>query len=66
MFADSSNPRAVLTERVDKPDPPPVYDVGNHSLVLFDRGDANGHQARPPPEELRDYGQCHFFAGRRT
>ena len=22
-----------------KPDAPPVYDVGNHSLVLFDRGD---------------------------
>jgi len=38
-FRDSSGPRAVLTERVAKPDAPPVYDVGNHSLVLFDRGD---------------------------
>jgi hypothetical protein len=38
-FRDSSSPRAVLTERVEKPDAPPVYDVGNHSLVLFDRGD---------------------------
>jgi len=38
-FRDSSSPRAVLTERVDKPTSTPVYDVGNHSLVLFDRGD---------------------------
>jgi redox-sensitive bicupin YhaK (pirin superfamily) len=38
-FDDASDPRAVLTERVDKPQVPPVYDVGNHSLVLFDRGD---------------------------
>ncbi|HZS10704.1 MAG TPA: pirin-like C-terminal cupin domain-containing protein, partial [Nitrospirales bacterium] len=38
-FRDSSDPRAVLTEQVAKPDAPPVYDVGNHSLVLFDRGD---------------------------
>jgi quercetin 2,3-dioxygenase len=38
-FRDSSNPLPVLTERVDKTDAPPVYDVGNHSLVLFDRGD---------------------------
>jgi len=38
-FRDSSSPRAVLTEHVDKPDAPPRYDVGNHSLVLFDRGD---------------------------
>jgi redox-sensitive bicupin YhaK (pirin superfamily) len=29
----------VLTENVEKPDAPPRYDVGNHSLVLFDRGD---------------------------
>src|SRR5258708_17614373 len=35
----SSKPRAVLTEQVAKPDVPPVYDVANHSLVLFDRGD---------------------------
>jgi hypothetical protein len=38
-FRDSSAPRAVLTEQVAKPDAPPVYDVSNHSLVLFDRGD---------------------------
>jgi len=38
-FRDSSAPRAVLTERVEKPEAAPVYDVGNHSLVLFDRGD---------------------------
>jgi hypothetical protein len=38
-FRDASNPRAVLTEQVANPDRPPVYDVGNHSLVLFDRGD---------------------------
>lgn len=38
-FRDSSPPRAVLTERVDRPDAAPVYDVGNHSLVLFDQGD---------------------------
>jgi redox-sensitive bicupin YhaK (pirin superfamily) len=53
-FRDASNPRAVLTEQVKNsaeptansgaekiatPDAPPVYDVANHSLVLFDRGD---------------------------
>jgi redox-sensitive bicupin YhaK (pirin superfamily) len=38
-FRDSSEPRAVLTEQVAKPDAPPVYDVNDHSLVLFDRGD---------------------------
>jgi redox-sensitive bicupin YhaK (pirin superfamily) len=38
-FRDSSEPRAVLTEQVAKPDAPPAYDVNNHSLVLFDRGD---------------------------
>jgi redox-sensitive bicupin YhaK (pirin superfamily) len=38
-FRDSSNPQAVLTEQVEKPDAPPVYDARNHSLVLFDRGD---------------------------
>ena len=34
-FRDASEPRAVLTE----PSAAPVYDVNNHSLVLFDRGD---------------------------
>jgi quercetin 2,3-dioxygenase len=38
-FRDSSDPRAVLTEQVAQPDAAPVYDVRNHSLVLFDRGD---------------------------
>jgi len=44
-FRDASDPRAVLTEQVEKPDAPPKYDVGNHSLVLFDRGDEIGVQA---------------------
>jgi redox-sensitive bicupin YhaK (pirin superfamily) len=38
-FRDASRPRAVLTEQVERPEAPPVYDVSNHSLVLFDRGD---------------------------
>ena len=38
-FRDSSKPRAVLTEQAADPDAAPVYDVKNHSLVLFDRGD---------------------------
>ena len=38
-FHDASDPRAVLTEQVATLDAPPVYDVSNHSLVLFDRGD---------------------------
>jgi redox-sensitive bicupin YhaK (pirin superfamily) len=38
-FRDSSDPRAVLTEHVEKPEAAPVYDARNHSLVLFDRGD---------------------------
>src|SRR5256884_5636608 len=39
MFRDASNPRAVLTESGVDPNVAPVYDVNNHSLVLFDRGD---------------------------
>src|SRR6202521_1594234 len=46
-FRDASTPRAVLTEQVTKPDAPPVYDVSNHSLVLFDRGDELKVQAGP-------------------
>jgi quercetin 2,3-dioxygenase len=38
-FRDSSEPRAVLTEQAAESGGAPVYDVGNHSLVLFDRGD---------------------------
>jgi redox-sensitive bicupin YhaK (pirin superfamily) len=39
MFRDASDRRAVLTEQVAQPEAAPVYDVKNHSLVLFDRGD---------------------------
>lgn len=46
-FRDASQPRAVLTEQVAQPDAPPVYDVKNHSLVLFDRGDEIRVQAGP-------------------
>ncbi|MBI4891726.1 MAG: pirin family protein [Acidobacteria bacterium] len=38
-FRDASDPQAVLTERAAAPQAAPVYDVANHSLVLFDRGD---------------------------
>jgi hypothetical protein len=38
-FRDASDPQAVLTEQVAQPEAAPVYDVKNHSLVLFDRGD---------------------------
>jgi len=38
-FRDASDPRAVLTDQVAQPYAAPVYDVSNHSLVLFDRGD---------------------------
>jgi redox-sensitive bicupin YhaK (pirin superfamily) len=46
-FRDSSDPRAVLTEQAAEPDAAPVYDVNNHSLVLFDRGDEVVVQAGP-------------------
>jgi quercetin 2,3-dioxygenase len=46
-FRDASDPQAVLTEQVAKPDALPVYDVNNHSLVLFDRGDEISVQAGP-------------------
>src|ERR1700689_4827143 len=42
---DSSTPRAVLTEQAEQPDAPPLYDVRNNSLVLFDRGDEISVQA---------------------
>jgi len=38
-FRDASDPRAVLTESAVDPNAKPKYEVGNHSLVLFDRGD---------------------------
>ncbi len=38
-FRDSSDPQAVLTESAVDPNAAPKYDVSNHSLVLFDRGD---------------------------
>jgi redox-sensitive bicupin YhaK (pirin superfamily) len=44
-FRESSEPRAVLTEQAAEPGGAPVYDVSNHSLVLFDRGDEINVQA---------------------
>ena len=38
-FRDASDPQAVLTESAVDPNAVPKYDVSNHSLVLFDRGD---------------------------
>jgi quercetin 2,3-dioxygenase len=38
-FRDSSAPQGVLTESAVDPNAEPRYDVSNHSLVLFDRGD---------------------------
>jgi redox-sensitive bicupin YhaK (pirin superfamily) len=46
-FRDASDPRAVLTEQAAAPEAEPVYDIGNHSLVLFDRGDEITVQAGP-------------------
>jgi redox-sensitive bicupin YhaK (pirin superfamily) len=46
-FRDASDPRAVLTESGVDPNEAPVYDVANHSLVLFDRGDEITVQAGP-------------------
>ena len=46
-FRDASDPQAVLTESGIDPNAKPVYDVGNHSLVLFDRGDEITVQAGP-------------------
>ena len=46
-FRDASDPRAVLTESVNGPAGPPVYDATNHSLILFDRGDEITVQAGP-------------------
>ena len=46
-FRDASDPRAVLTDQVAQPEVAPVYDVKNHSLVLFDRGDEITVQAGP-------------------
>ena len=46
-FRDASAPQAVLTELAAQPGVEPVYDVKNHSLVLFDRGDEVSVQAGP-------------------
>jgi redox-sensitive bicupin YhaK (pirin superfamily) len=46
-FRDASEPRAVLTESGVDANAKPVYDAGNHSLVLFDRGDEISVQAGP-------------------
>jgi quercetin 2,3-dioxygenase len=50
-FRDASDPQAVLTDQADRPNSTPVYDVANHSLVLFDRGDEITVQ--PGPEGIR-------------
>jgi hypothetical protein len=44
-FRDASDPRAVLTESAVDPNANPKYDVRNHSLVLFDRGNEIAVQA---------------------
>jgi quercetin 2,3-dioxygenase len=46
-FRDASDPLAVLTEHVAELEAAPVYDIRNHSLVLFDRGDELTVQAGP-------------------
>jgi len=47
-FRDASAPRGVLTEKVgEAAEAEPVYNVQNHSLVLFDRGDEIVVQAGP-------------------
>jgi len=38
-FRDASSPQGVLTERVESEEDYPVRTAGDHSLVLFDRGD---------------------------
>ena len=38
-FRDASDSQAVLTESAADPNAAARYDAGNHSLVLFDRGD---------------------------
>src|SRR5205823_234865 len=44
-FRDASDPRAVLTEQAADPKALARYEAGNHSLVLFDRGDEIAVQA---------------------
>jgi quercetin 2,3-dioxygenase len=46
-FRDASDARAVLTEQAADPKASAKYDVTNHSLVLFDRGDELTVQAGP-------------------
>jgi len=46
-FRDASAPQAVLTEEATNPNAEAVYDIGNHSLVLFGRGDEIVVQAGP-------------------
>jgi hypothetical protein len=46
-FHGASEPRAVLTEQVERPSDPAAYDARNHSLVLFDRGDELVVEAGP-------------------
>jgi len=46
-FRDASGPQPILTEQVGTADPTPRREVGNRSLVLFDRGDEVTVQAGP-------------------
>ena len=48
-FRDSSDARPVLTEQItsEQISADPIYDVANHCLVLFDRGDEVVVQAGP-------------------
>jgi len=46
-FRDASDPQAVLTEHVHRPEAAPVYQAKNHSLVVFDSGDEISVQAGP-------------------
>src|SRR5437868_11548516 len=46
-FRNASDSQAVLTEQVAQPAAAPVYDIKNHSLVLFDSGDEITVQAGP-------------------
>ncbi|MBV9154861.1 MAG: pirin family protein [Acidobacteriaceae bacterium] len=46
-FRDASVPRAVLTDPVAQVEAAPVYNIKNHSLVLFGRGDEITVEAGP-------------------
>ena len=64
-FRDASTPRAVATELVGQGETPVITDVGNRSLVVFDRGDdvtvQAGDEGHPVPARV---GPAHRGAGR--